>query len=356
MADQILDNDSEQELKERVDQAVARGSALRIEAGGSKSFYGFPVEAEALEVAAHSGIIDYDPAELVITLRAGCKLAEVELLLASNNQMLGFEPPHFSNKATIGGIVATGLTGPRRAFAGAVREFILGVKILNGRGEILNFGGRVIKNVAGFDVSRLMVGAQGTLGVLLELSLRVLPSLETELTLAREHASAQDHIRWVNELSAKPLPLSASMWYQGQTFIRLSGSEQGVASAAKSIGGEQVADLWIEMREQTHEFFASPDKLFRVSVPQTCEDFFRDHPQLIEWGGAQRWLSGDLDLDKLRQSVEGHQGSVCAYRGVDPESLFFHPLNASILTLHRSLKSSFDPAGILNPGRLYREF
>ena len=356
MSDQIIDNNIEQELKVRVEQAVAKGTALHIVAGGSKEFYGYPVEADALEVTRHSGVIDYDPAELVITLRAGCKLSEVEALLAKNNQMLGFEPPHFSERATIGGIVATGLTGPRRAFAGAVRDFILGVKILDGRGEIMNFGGRVIKNVAGFDVSRLMVGTQGTLGVILEISLRVLPCFETEQTLAFEHTSAQDHISWINGISSKPMPLSASMWYQGSSFIRLSGSQQGVSSASAGIGGEQVSDLWAQLREQTHEFFTSGDKLLRVSVPQNCEDLFRDSAQLIEWGGAQRWLSGEFDLDELRQTVENHRGTVNAYRSAKPGSLLFHPMSNSILALNRSLKSSFDPSGIFNIGRLYHEF
>jgi glycolate oxidase FAD binding subunit len=355
MARQTEDKNMELALQAQVEQAVANGSALRIEAGGSKSFYGYPVEADALRVAGHSGIIDYDPAELVISLRAGCKLDEVEALLAENNQMLGFEPPHFGDNATIGGIVATGFTGPRRAFAGAVRDFILGVKILNGRGEITSFGGRVIKNVAGFDVSRLMVGAQGTLGVILDISLRVLPRFETEQTLVFEHADAQDHIRWINEISAKPIPVSASMWHRGQSFVRLSGSAQGVASAVTRLGGEQVPDLWAQLREQSHEFFNSQAKLLRVSVPQTCEDLFTEKSQLIEWGGAQRWITSEFDLEQLRRKVEGHQGTVCVYRGADPEEMIFHPLNASMLALHRSLKSSFDPARIFNPGRLYRE-
>ena len=351
----IPDNNFESELATSVVQAVANGTALQIVGGGSKSFYGNPVEAEALEVGPHTGVIDYDPAELVITLRAGCKLAQVEALLAENNQMLGFEPLHLGDDATIGGAVATGLAGPRRAYAGGVRDFILGVKLLSGRGEVLNFGGRVLKNVAGFDVSRLIAGAQGTLGVILEASLRVIPRFETELTLGFEHSSAAAHIHWINQLGSKPLPLSASCWYQGRSYIRLSGSQQGVDSAAARLEGVQETDIWKQLREQKHDFFMAHEKIMRLSVPPTSEDLFASESQMIEWCGAQRWLGGDLDLAETRQKAESIDGTVCAYRGVDPGAQLFHPLNDSMLALHRSLKSSFDPAGILNAGRIYSE-
>lgn len=325
---------------------------LRIVGGDTRAFYGHPVEGESLEVSTHSGVIDYDPAELVITLRAGCKLADVETLLFDNRQMLGFEPPHFGENATIGGMVASGIAGPRRAYAGAIREFILGVKIIDGRGEVLNFGGRVIKNVAGFDVSRLMVGAFGTLGVILEVSLRVIPMVETEVTLGFDHADAGEHIDWINQLGSRPLPLSASLWYQGRSLLRLSGSEQGVASAARQLGGDTENDIWPQLKEQTHEFFAAQDQLTRIALPQACDDFL-PADQLIEWGGSQRWLRGKVELDEIRKTVEGYHGTVCAYRGADRVESVFHPMNASMLALNRNLKASFDPAGILNPGRLY---
>ena len=355
MSQGIADKNIESELVTQVAQAVANGTALRVVGGGSKSFYGNPVEAEVLEVGLHSGVIDYDPAELVITLRAGCKLDQVEALLAENNQMLGFEPLHLGDNATIGGAIASGLAGPRRAYAGGVRDFIIGVKILGGRGEVMNFGGRVIKNVAGFDVSRLMAGAQGTLGIILEASLRVIPKFETEQSLGFEHDSAQAHIRWINELGSKPLPLSASCWYQGRSYIRLSGSQQGVDSAAAKLEGVPESDIWKQLREQKHDFFTRHENIMRLSVPQTSEDQYPGESQLIEWNGAQRWLGGDLELTEIRQKIESMEGNVCAYRGIGPEVQFFHPLNDSLLALHRSLKSSFDPAGIFNPGRLYSE-
>lgn len=356
MQQSIPDNNVETELAARVAQAVANGTALQIVGGGSKSFYGNPVDAEVFEVGMHTGVIDYDPAELVITLRAGCNLGQVEALLAEKNQMLGFEPLHLGEDATIGGAIASGLAGPRRAYAGGVRDFLLGVKILSGRGEILNFGGRVIKNVAGFDVSRLMAGALGTLGIILEASLRVIPRFESELTLGFEHSNAAAHIHWINQLGSKPMPLSASCWYQGHSYIRLSGSQQGVDSAAERLGGTQDEDIWKQLREQKHHFFNTAEKILRLSVPPTREDLFPGESQLIEWCGAQRWLTGDFDIAEIRQKAESIDGTVCVYRGVDPGTQLFHPLNDAMLALHRSLKSSFDPAGILNPGRLYSEF
>lgn len=346
----------QQDLQMQIASASANGVPVRIVGGNSKAFYGHSVEAMNIDVSGHSGVIDYDPAELVITLRAGCKLKDVEALLTEKNQMFGFEPPHFTEEATIGGMIATGLTGPRRVFSGAIRDFILGVKLLNGRGEIVNFGGRVIKNVAGFDVSRLMVGALGTLGVLLEVSIRVIPRFETEMTLAFEHAGAQSHIDWINQHRGLPYPMSASLWYQGQTKIRLSGSQQGVASACQQLGGEDNADdeVWSELKEQSHSFFENTKTIARVSVPSVEPDFITANPQLIEWGGAQRWIdASQKPLDSLRNRAESHRGTVCAYRGYDQHTAMFHHPTDAIMKLHRHLKSSFDPASILNPGRLY---
>ncbi len=353
MPAQIPQKNIEKDLQAKILQAVSTASPLQIIGAGSKSFYGQTIDAPVLEVAEHSGIIDYDPAELVITLRAGCKLAQVQALLAEQHQMLGFEPPLYNEHCTIGGMVATGLSGPRRAYAGGIRDFILGVKLLNGRGEIVNFGGRVIKNVAGFDVSRLMVGAMGTLGVILEVSLRVIPCFETEVTLGFDHNKEHDHIDWINQLGSKPWPLSASLWHGGRSLIRLSGSHQGVTSAVRQLCGDSEGDLWAQLKQQKHAFFSKDQALYRISVAPTCAAFLSKREQLIEWGGAQRWLRGDINLDELRQLVAAQKGSVCAFRRASKATQAFHPLNDAMLTLHRSLKSSFDPAGILNPGRMY---
>ena len=282
MSVKIIEQDLQAALQAQISQSAANDVPLQIVGGSSKAFYGNAGKGEALEVAGHSGIIDYDPAELVITLRGGCKLVEVEALLAEHGQMLGFEPPHFSDQATVGGMVASGLAGPRRAFAGGIRDAILGVKILDGRGEMLNFGGRVIKNVAGFDVSRLMVGTMGTLGVLLEVSLRVIPCFETETTLCFAHDNAEQHIEWINQIGGEPLPVSASLWHDGQSQIRLSGSRQGVDSAAKKLGGDACDQPWSDMRELKHEFFNEQSEIGRISIAPTL-GFSLNRSQLIEW-------------------------------------------------------------------------
>jgi glycolate oxidase FAD binding subunit len=249
-------------------------------------------------------------------------------------------------------MVASGLAGPRRAYAGSIRDFVLGVKLLNGRAEVLQFGGRVIKNVAGFDVSRIMVGALGTLGIILEVSLRVIPVFETETTLSFEQ-SADQHIRWVNELGSKPYPLSASLWLDGLGQIRLSGSDQGVRQAAQQLGGDQSKGNWAALKEQQHEFFADAEPLTRVALPPACDDLLKGKNQLIEWGGAQRWLCGETDIDELRRLVQARQGTVCAFRNHPADVAVFDPLAEAVFKLQRNLKSSFDPAGIFNPGRLY---
>jgi len=349
----IADIDIESELATQVSAVAAAGGAVEIVGSGSKRFYGEPIEALPLEVAAHSGVIDYDPAELVITLRAGCKLREVEALLAQNRQMFGFEPPHFGADATIGGMVASGLAGPRRAFTGSVRDFLLGAKLLDGRGQVLQFGGRVIKNVAGFDLSRLLAGSLGTLGIILEVSIRLVPMFETESTLVLRHDSVDEHIRWINELGSEPYPISASLWYDGTSQLRLSGSEQGVRHAAGRLGGDAVEPQWGDIREQRHEFFKQEQPLTRVSLPSACSDLSSSAAQMIEWGGAQRWLSGDVDIEALRQRAEPEGGSVCAWRGHGGAIPVFQPPAPAVLNLQRNIKSSFDPAGIFNVGKLY---
>lgn len=350
MPTSIADYDNLQAMQAQIQQASANATPLVICGGGSKSFYGNQSEGETLDVSTHSGIIDYDPAELVITLRGGCLLKEVEALLAEHRQMLGFEPPSFSDQATIGGTVATAMAGPRRAFSGGVRDFILGVKLLDGRGEVLNFGGRVIKNVAGFDVSRLMAGSMGTLGVILEVSLRVIPMYETEVTLGFDHDTAESHIHWINELGGNPIPLSASLWHQGRSLIRLSGSEQGVASAVDSLGGDRQDPVWQSLKEQQHDFFKGHSQLNRISLPPTAALSIKQD-QLIEWGGAQRWI-GECDIEHTRERLASRQGSLCLFRGKDRQEVFQAVSDAAMI-LHRNLKSRFDPARIFNRNRLF---
>jgi len=350
---EIVDLSIEDDLKTQVRAVAAGGGQIEIIGGGSKRFYGESIEALPIDVSAHSGVVDYDPAELVITLRAGCGLADVQSLLAGQRQMFGFEPPLFGAESTIGGMVAAGIAGPRRAFAGGIRDFVLGIKMLDGRGQVLNFGGRVIKNVAGFDLARVLVGSQGTLGVILEVSIRVVPIPEAETTLAFEHKSAGEHLRWINGLGSHPYPISASQWAAGQSRLRLSGSAQGLREASSQVGGEQIDYAWDDLREQRLEFFDPDQPLTRITLPPAHADLPIDLPQLIEWGGALRWFSGAGNIADTRAALEGAGASVCAYRGHDAGVGVFHPLPEPMLRLHRSLKSSFDPAGIFNPGKIY---
>jgi glycolate oxidase FAD binding subunit len=347
-------SDLSQSIAERIRSAAASATPLAIRGGGSKAFYGGAIQGEVLDMSGHRGIIDYEPRELVLTVRAGTPLTEIEAALAAENQMLPFEPPHFGGGATIGGTVATGLSGPRRPYTGAVRDFVLGARVVSGKGEDLSFGGRVIKNVAGYDVSRLMTGAMGTLGVLLDLSFKVLPKPTSEITLAFEMDEAGATRRF-NQWAGKPLPLSATSWCEGVARVRLSGAKAAVAAAREQLGGEVVADgaaHWLGMREQRHVFFSAPGPLWRLSVPPTTAPLPLPRAPSIEWGGALRWLTGDIDAQKLRKMLTAVGGHATLFRGDDKSLGVFHPLDPVLARIHRNLKNAFDPDGILNPGRM----
>ncbi|MFT5504819.1 MAG: glycolate oxidase FAD binding subunit [Gammaproteobacteria bacterium] len=352
----MVENSIETDLAEQIQIAYANASPVLITGGGSKSFYGETITGFELDVSLNTGVIDYDPAELVITVRGGTKLSEVKSLLAEQGQILGFEPPEFGENATVAGAIASGLCGPRRAYAGNVRDFILGIKMIDGQGQVLSFGGRVIKNVAGFDLSRVMAGSLGSLGVILEASIKVIPAYEIEKTLRFQHEKANDHIQWINQLAGRPHPISASLWNQGTSWIRLSGSEQGIGEAQNRLGGEIVEDIWTSIREQTHHFFVDAPMLTRVSIkPATGHFDIESSPQMIEWGGAQRWMNENISVENLRRQLEPTGGTVCAFQNHPSDTAVFNPLPASILALQQRLKKSFDPAGILNPGKLYPE-
>jgi glycolate dehydrogenase FAD-binding subunit len=342
-------------LCERIRDHAARKAPLRIRGGSTKYFYGEDSEGENLNIAPYTGIVAYEPKELVLTVRAGTPLTEVEAALAAERQMLAFEPPHFGSAATIGGAVAAGLSGPRRPYAGAVRDFVLGVRIVNGKGEDLSFGGRVIKNVAGYDVSRLMVGALGTLGVITEVSFKVLPRPPAEATLVLEMDQASA-IAEANRWAGLPVPLSGTAWHDGKLHVRLSGAASAVAAAKAKIGGEEIdpGEYWRELREQRLPFFSANAPLWRLSVPQTAEPIVTREPQLMEWGGGVRWLSGEHDMLTLRSTAEHLGGHATLFRGGDRAVGVFHPLKPALMKIHRRLKEAFDPAGILNPGRMYK--
>jgi glycolate oxidase FAD binding subunit len=347
----------EQTLIEQLQAANTDGTPLAIEGGGSKAFYGRACEGRPCLVGGHSGVIDYTPAELVISARAGTPLAELEAVLEQSGQMLAFEPPHFGTTATLGGTIACGLSGPRRPYVGAARDFVLGVRCINGKGELLRLGGQVMKNVAGYDLSRLLTGSLGTLAVLLDIHLKVLPRPENDVTLVQT-CTADEAILRCNSWAGQPLPLSGACHTDGQLHLRLSGSAQGVAAAAATIGGdtcEDGPDFWQRLREQQLPFFQDDTPLWRLSVPPAAPGLSLDGEQLLDWGGAQRWLKSLATPEHIRDVTAANGGHATLYRHGDSNGTVFHPLPPGMLALHRRLKQSFDPAGILNPGRLYAE-
>jgi glycolate oxidase FAD binding subunit len=345
-----------EQFKEQIRAAAAGQGPIRIRGGGTKDWYGGALQGEILDTRGHSGIVDYEPTELVITARCGTPLAEIEAVLAAQNQMLAFEPPHFGDGATFGGAIAAGLSGPRRANSGGVRDFVLGAQLLDGKGELLNFGGQVMKNVAGYDVSRLLAGSLGTLGLITELSVKVLPRSVAETTL-RFETSEIEAIRMLNVWGGQPLPVSGSCWHQGALMLRLSGARAAVDAAMTSLGGQAVPDaaaFWNGLREQRHAFFAGDLPLWRLSMPSTTGAIVLGGEQLIEWGGAQRWLRAPAsDAQTIRSAVRAVGGHATLFRGGDGNAGVFQPLAPAVARIHERLKTAFDPAHIFNPGRLF---
>lgn len=347
------------ELIDQIQRATADKTPLCIQGGGTKRWYGQAPTGEILATRNYAGIIDYDPSELVITARCGTPLTEIKAALAQKQQMLAFEPPSFGSDATIGGVVASGLSGPRRASAGGIRDFVLGAVLLNGQGERLAFGGQVMKNVAGYDVSRLLAGSMGCLGLIAEVSLKVLPVPRSEISLSFDVSQATA-LKKLNDWAGQPLPISASTWENHRLTIRLSGSEAATASAKGKLGGELLNDEksqqhWQDVAEHVHSFFWH-QTIWRVSLPATVPMLELGGEQFIEWGGAQRWLTNPTDsADQLRQRISALGGHVTLFKGGDKGLGVFQELSKPIMTIHRRLKSAFDPSGIFNPGRLYPE-
>jgi glycolate oxidase FAD binding subunit len=351
----MVATDDSERLIEAVRRAAAEAQPLVITGSGSKRFLGRAVDGAALSTAEHQGIVAYQPAELVVTARAGTPLDELRQVLTAERQMLPFDPPTFADMGTFGGAIAAGLAGPGRPWHGAVRDAVLGVELVNGRGERLRFGGQVMKNVAGFDVSRLMAGACGTLGVLLAISVRVVPQPELEITrvfeLDRDAARAR-----TLDLARQPEPVTATCHIKDRLYLRLSGSAAGVESAARRLGGsddpEQGA-IWAAVRDHRHPALELPS-LWRFSVPASAPYPF-DADWVTEWGGRQRWASVALPAAQIWRVAAALGGHAVCYAHGDGGGDAFAPLDDAALAYHRRLKRAFDPAGILNPGRLYAE-
>ena len=396
--------DTAAEMVSQVRAAFEGRSHLRIRGGGTKDWYGEPPAAgdAILDTRQHAGIVDYDPSELVLTARCGTPLRDLESELAASSQMLACEPPHFGAQATVGGCVATGLSGPRRATAGSVRDFVLGARLINGRGQHLAFGGQVIKNVAGYDVSRLLAGSLGILGVITQVSLKVVPVPVAEATLRFDGIGEQHALERLNRWAGQALPASASAWSDGTLHLRLSGADAAVRAASGTLGGERLdpveaTALWRALREQSLPFFAGKHPLWRLSLPSTApplamaageageagaaQDAAGDAGPLIEWGGALRWLRSTAPASTVREAARAAGGHATLFRrgasagsgsgsgsgegvrpggaGGDAASVpggalrCFSPLDPALARIHQRLKAEFDPAGVFNRGRLY---
>jgi len=357
-----MDDPAVARLEERIRAAAADRAPLRIHGGGTKDFYGDALRGDPLDMRDVRGIVAYAPNELVLTARAGTPLAEVEDALAAHGQMLAFEPPHHGEGATLGGVIASGFSGPRRPHAGAARDFVLGTRVVDGTGTSLAFGGQVIKNVAGFDVSRLMTGALGTLGAITEISLKCLPKPKVETTRV-VRCDATQALRIMNEWGGKALPISATCFHDAALHVRLSGAGAAIAAAAPVIGGDEVdvAAFWRALRDQTLAFFRPAIEgnaaLWRISVRSTAPPTPFAADTLIEWGGALRWLAASsLDANAVRAIAADHGGHATLFRARDKSAGTFAPLPPPMLVLHERLKAVFDPHGILNPSRMYAAF
>ena len=376
-------------LIDAVRQAGADGRVLRLRGGGSKDFWGQSLSGEVLDTRGYRGIVSYEPSELVVTVRCGTPLAELEATLAEQGQCLAFEPPHWGPNATVGGMVAGGLNGPARATAGAVRDYVLGARFINGLGEHLTFGGQVMKNVAGYDVSRLMAGSWGTLGLITEVSLKVLPVAPAEATLMIAGLAQGPALDLLHRWGGQPLPLNASAWVRDTTaqpvadylFVRLRGAVAAVQSAVARMSADaaalgalvqtmdnaEAAQDWRASGEQTLQFFDAPASdacLWRLSLPQTAPALDLpglDHPsQYIEWQGAQRWLwapaSAAVALRELAQSVGGHATlfrASAAHAAVDKVAGVNTPLEPVQERIQQQLQKQFDPKGVFATGRLH---
>jgi glycolate oxidase FAD binding subunit len=342
-------------LLEQVRAAAADRRKLCIVGGNSKQHIGREPSGEPILMGEYSGVVDYEPSELVISVRAGTTVAELQDVLAAENQVLASDPPLFDGKATVGGTLACNLSGPSRPWHGSVRDHVLGVRIINGKGEHLRFGGEVMKNVAGYDVSRLMAGAMGTLGILTEITLKVVPKPEATLTV-RHSFAANDALRAMNAIARTPLPVTGACWFDGDMYVRLAGAASAVEAAAGRIEGERMGEAaapWRGLREMNLPFFAGAGELWCVSLRSTHDHFLPDEAWLLDWRGARRWLAARCDRETFDRHVDQERGEAWQLRGAsNGADVFPERCDAYRRTLLQ-LKQALDPGGIFNPGRLY---
>lgn len=370
-------------FREQILAAAKSKTPLSIEGGGTKSWYGNANSYAKLDTRPYSGILEYQPEELVITACTGTPLKEIEAALAEKNQVLAFEPPHFGHNATFGGAIAAGLAGPGRISAGNLRDFVLGARIMDGKGQDLSFGGKVMKNVAGYDVSRLMPGSMGTLSLLLEASVKVLPKPAATATL-RCQLSQEKTLRLLNEWAGQPLPLSASCWIgsstsdDGELTIRLAGAAAAVKSAIPLMNAAidaveldpVVAQIfWSELREQHLTVFTnldSADTLYRLALPAACGPLAIKNAVgdiALEWHGQQRWVKAPGDdatfasIKALANANGGHATRFKQGSSIDPSKQRFTLLSeqahsTALEAVQARLRAAFDPAGVFATSRL----
>jgi glycolate oxidase FAD binding subunit len=349
--------DVSEKLKAQVLQARKNRQRLNIVGGGTKAFMGRTADGDAqtLDLSKHTGIVEYHPVELIMTVRAGTRVADIEAALAEEGQCLHFEPPRFGDASTLGGTLACNLSGPARPWSGSIRDQVLGVRLLNGKGEDLRFGGQVMKNVAGYDVSRLQAGAMGTLGAVTEISLKVMPSPAMSLTLVQDMPQS-DVIHYMNQRAGESKPITGAAWVDGKVFLRLSGARSAVEATAEKWSGEVMEQgdaFWQQLQHMNHEFFNSDEPLWRFSVGSTASNPELDGPLLIDWAGSQRWYRGEADMAKLESMAKRAGGQVSLFRGGDRTDEVMNHQPEALQTIQKRLKESFDPDGLFNPGRLY---
>jgi glycolate oxidase FAD binding subunit len=343
------------QLLDQVRGAISDAEPLCIVGGNSKRHLGREPTGKPISVVDHAGVVDYQPTELVVTVRAGTTLSELQEILAEENQFLACEPPEFDGKATVGGTLACNQSGPSRPWYGSIRDHVLGVRLINGKGEHLRFGGQVMKNVAGYDVSRLQAGAMGTYGLLTEVSLKVLPQPESSITV-RRRLDADAAIRVMNEVGMTPTPLTGACWHDGDLYFRLSGPTDVIKVAASGFDGEALADgvaFWMALREQTLPFFGAAKDQWRLSLRSNTPHCKPEKDWLIDWGGAQRWLAGQHDRDELESIAAGSGGELTHHRGGDRSAEVLPSQSSHKRAVLTHMKQAFDPAGVFNPGRLY---
>jgi glycolate oxidase FAD binding subunit len=348
-------------LSVQIEEATKQKRALRIIGGGSKDFYGGPLAGDLIEMSAWSGITAYEPTELVMSARAGTPLKEIEQRLAENNQMLAFEPPRLAESSTIGGVVAAGLSGPRRGTHGSVKDYLLGATLLNGHGQVLHFGGTVMKNVAGYDVSKLLAGSLGCLGIILDVSIKVLPKPVAESSLCFEMDQTRA-LHWMNECLGKPLPISATCWYEGKVYVRLSGANAAIQDANTILGGTaleacEADQFWNALRDQQHHFFDSNSQnIWRLAVQPSSPPLAIAGETLIEWAGGQRWLKPEPSISAtairaIALLAKGHATLYSTHKA-EQRAYAFHDIPPALRLIQQRLKHEFDPASIFNLGRM----